>query len=159
MAACKTTVQLQLHDAAYIAGLIDGEGTVGLYRRHARDQRQLVVSIANTEREILDYVLQAVGAGKITAKCVAKAHHRPSFTFSIANRQALDLLRQIAPFLRSYKARRADLAIANYVRLTPRNGKYTPELAAMRREFETMFLNLKPGCREDRVHPPSCESA
>ncbi len=129
----KTTLQLRLHDAAYIAGLVDGEGTVGLSRRHAHDQRQLVVSIANTERQILEYVQRAVGAGKITAKCVAKIHHSPSFTFSISNRQALDLLRQVAPFLQSYKAKRAALVIADYVRLTPRNGKYTPELSAATR--------------------------
>jgi hypothetical protein len=29
-------------DAAYIAGLIDGEGTITLSRRHANDRRQLV---------------------------------------------------------------------------------------------------------------------
>ncbi len=53
-------------DAAYIAGLIDGEGTVTLSRRHRNKNRQLVVSISNTDRPLLEYVLNAVGAGKIT---------------------------------------------------------------------------------------------
>ena len=35
--------------AAYIAGLIDGEGTITLTRLHAHENRRLVVSIANTE--------------------------------------------------------------------------------------------------------------
>ena len=36
-------------DAAYIAGLIDGEGTVTLSRRHRNENRQLVISISNTD--------------------------------------------------------------------------------------------------------------
>ncbi len=43
-------------DAAYIAGLIDGEGTVTLSRRHRNKNRQLVVSISNTDRPLLEYV-------------------------------------------------------------------------------------------------------
>ena len=53
-------------DAAYIAGLIDGEGTVILTRRHRSENRQLVVSISNTDRPLLEYVLDTVAAGKIT---------------------------------------------------------------------------------------------
>jgi hypothetical protein len=40
---------LSIAEAAYLAGLIDGEGTVTLSRKHAGDMRQLVVSISNTE--------------------------------------------------------------------------------------------------------------
>ncbi len=41
--------KLKLTDAAYIAGLIDGEGTITLTREHANENRRLVVSISNTE--------------------------------------------------------------------------------------------------------------
>ena len=37
-------------DAAYIAGLVDGEGTITLSRKHGGEGRQLVLSISNTER-------------------------------------------------------------------------------------------------------------
>ena len=60
-------------DAAYIAGLIDGEGTVTLSRRHLNENRQLVVSISITDRPLLEYVLNSVGAGKITNKKTYKA--------------------------------------------------------------------------------------
>jgi hypothetical protein len=49
MPRCRVTRTLAIEDAAYIAGLIDGEGTVTLSKRHAKERRQLVVSIANTE--------------------------------------------------------------------------------------------------------------
>ena len=48
--------QLSKTDAAYIAGLIDGEGTVTLTRKHKNENRQLCVSIASTEIELLDFV-------------------------------------------------------------------------------------------------------
>src|SRR3990172_6653365 len=102
-----------------MAGLIDGEGTVTLSRRHRNDQRQLVVSIANTERRLLEWTLDTAGAGKITGKRISSPIHSPSFTYSIANRQALRLLEQIAPYLRSYKATRTKLILQNYINLTP----------------------------------------
>jgi len=131
-------------DAAYIAGLIDGEGTISLARRHAREQRQAVVSIANTERCLLEFVAQSVGAGKITRKRIARETHTPSFCYTISNRQALALLRQIVPYLRSYKRERTSILLARYVRLTPRNGKYSPEIRALRAQFEREFLAITP---------------
>ena len=50
MAEYKRTNKLSSIDAAYIAGLIDGEGTISLSRRHRNDNRQLVVSISNIEK-------------------------------------------------------------------------------------------------------------
>jgi len=134
---------LGLVDAAYIAGLIDGEGTIALSRKHAGERRQLTISISNTERALLDFVLQAVGAGKITRKKTAKAHHSPGLTYAVWNRQALSLLKQVEPFLRSYKRARARLVLDHYLRLTPRNGKYTPEIAADRLKFEAALLALR----------------
>ena len=55
-------MQLTADAAAYIAGLIDGEGTITLSRLHVREQRRLVVSIANTQIELLNFVREQVGA-------------------------------------------------------------------------------------------------
>ena len=69
-------------DAAYIAGIIDGEGTVTLSRRHRSENRQLVISISNTERPLLAYVLDSVGVGKITGKRTYQSHHTASYTYA-----------------------------------------------------------------------------
>lgn len=130
--------------AGYIAGLIDGEGTITLTRVHRNENRRLVVSISNNDLSLLRFVLEIVGAGRITTKRTYNPRHAPSFTYQISSRQALQLLRQMAPLLRSYKAARAKLALAEYVRLTPRNGKYAPELRARRAEFESKFLAIRP---------------
>lgn len=136
--------ELSVAEAAYLAGLIDGEGTIALSRKHARENRQLVVAISNTERPILDFALSIIGAGKITRKRTAQPHHAPGLTFVLTNRQALSLLAQVQPFLRSYKRARAQLVLAEYVALTPRNGKYTDETLSARTEFESRFAKLLP---------------
>jgi len=117
-------------DAAYIGGLIDGEGTITLIRKHKNENRQLSVSISSTEIALLDYVKSVTGVGKITNKRTSKSHHTPSFAYAVYNRQALSLLQKILPYLKSYKRQRAELILRDYVKLTPRNGKYTSEIMA-----------------------------
>jgi hypothetical protein len=135
--------------AAYIAGLIDGEGTVTLSRLHAKQNRRLVVSIANTELPLLQFVIDQVGAGKITRKRTTSDRHTPSFCYAISSGQALTLLQKVTPYLRSYKRQRAQLALDLYKALTPRNGKYTPQLLIRRRDFEQNFLSLKSARNND----------
>ena len=131
-----------------MAGLIDGEGTVALTRKFREGNRQLFLSISSTERRILNHVLEIVGAGKITNKGIYRDHHTPSGTYAIANRQALALLKQVFPYLQSYKRERAQLVLQDYLRLTPRNGKYSAEQTRQREQFVETFLKLRPECNE-----------
>ena len=140
----RRTKDLPSEVAAYIAGLIDGEGTITLSRLHANENRRLVISIANTEFPLLKFVIDEVGAGKITRKKTTSDRHTPSFCYAVSSRQALALLRQICPYLRSYKKRRAELALRLYESLTPRNGKYTVDLLAERQLFELALLRVVP---------------
>jgi hypothetical protein len=126
-------------DAAYLAGLIDGEGTIALSRIHRGQNRQLVLTVSSTEICLLEWIRQALGVGKITRKRTAAQHHSPGYTYHVANRQALDVLKQVEPHLRSYKSLRARLVLDRYLQLTPRNGKYTPMLQSARQVFEREF--------------------
>ena len=112
MAAYREVRQLSATEAAYLAGLIDGEGTVTLSRKHAGDMRQLVVSISNTELGILEFALVCVGAGKLTRKRTSKAHHTPSYSYAVGNRQALALLRTDTDAIHERRRTRADLRAA-----------------------------------------------
>ena len=132
--------QLSLESAAYIGGLIDGEGTITLTRLHANENRRLVVSIASTERPLLEFVIEQFGAGKITRKKTTSERHSLSFCYAVSSRQALFLLEQVVRFLRSYKRQRAELALQQYELLTPRNGKYSTDQLARRRQFEQALL-------------------
>jgi hypothetical protein len=128
--------------AAYLAGLIDGEGTVTLTRQHRNEGRRLVVCISNNELGILEFAKECIGAGRITTKRTYNERHADSFTYHVSSRQALDLLYQIVPFMKSYKARRASLALSRYLQLTPRNGKYRPEIRRQREDFERQLLAI-----------------
>ena len=135
--------KLSTAQAAYIAGLIDGEGTITLTRKHRNEQRQLAVTISSTERPIVEFVLEVSGVGKVTTKRKYRDHHLPSYTYATYNRQALALLDQTTQYLRSYKTRRAEMILANYLDLTPRNGKYNEDLLVKRRKFEEEFFQIR----------------
>jgi hypothetical protein len=77
--------QLNAADAAYIAGRVDGEGTVTLTTMHRGENRRLVVSISNTECVLLEFVQAALGAGQITGKRTYNVKHTPQF--SVTERQ------------------------------------------------------------------------
>jgi hypothetical protein len=130
-------------DAAYVAGIIDGEGTITLTRKHRNENRQLAISISSTERQLLEFIKAAVGFGKITKKRANKAHHSQSYAYAVYNRQALVVLEAIQPYLRTYKKARADLILKHYLDLTPRNGKYTEELKHKKTLFEKELLEIK----------------
>ena len=103
-----------------------------------------MLSISNTDFDLLRQVNIMVGAGRITKKRTYNQRHTPSGEYKIENRQALELIRQMAPHLLTYKALRADLALSDYVRLTPRNGRYTKDIAQERHKFVEEFLALNP---------------
>ncbi len=153
MANYKTINQLSPTDAAYIAGIIDGEGTITLTQEHSNEQRRLVVSISSTERRLLEYIQRITSIGTISNKRTYKNNHTPSYCYKVTNRQALSLIEQIYVYLRGYKAKRAQLVLDKYLALTPRNGRYTAELLAQRQAFEEKLLNTLPN-----IHPISKRS-
>lgn len=129
-------------EAAYLAGLIDGEGTVTLTKREKSAQRSIVITIANTERCLLEFTLSIVGVGRISSKLTYKENHTPSYVYQVSGRQALTVLEQIVPFMHSYKKERAILALSDYIRLTPRNGRYSQKQFADRELFVKDFFAL-----------------
>ena len=92
---------------------------------------------------MLEHVKATTGFGKITNKRTTSRRHAPSYTYAVHNRQALSLLRQTLPWLKSYKRLRAKLIVENYLEVTPRNGKYSRELLSRKQKFESRVLNIK----------------
>jgi hypothetical protein len=79
-------------DAAYLAGLVDADGTITVTRKHSNENRHPALSISNTDIDLLKFVSEKVGAGKITSKRVVHQNHTPSFAYVVYNRQALNLM-------------------------------------------------------------------
>lgn len=139
-------------EAAYIAALIDGEGTVSLVRGNKNTHRELRIEIGNGDFKLLNWVKKLISAGQITLKRPNKKGHSISYVYRIRNRQALNLLSQISSYLKTYKRERAELVLKNYTKLTPRNGKYSPELLKQRKRFIKAFFSiLSPGKRKPKI--------
>lgn len=130
-------------DAAYIAGLMDAEGSIALnYRRHGRE-RQLLISLVTSERELLEYLTRTTGVGQITTADPAARSRPASHRWSVSGRRAAELLDQITPYLRTYKARRAQMIQRHYLQQTPRNGYCTEDPLERRQAFCAVLLAAK----------------
>lgn len=144
MAIYKKAKSLSANEASYLAGIIDGEGTITLTRRNVYKNRLLALTVSNNELPLLKYITSITGVGKITQKNVYSENHAIAYTYQVYSRQALALIKIISPFLRTYKKKRAELVLKNYLKLTPRNGKYTPALLKKRAVFVDKFLSTVP---------------
>jgi hypothetical protein len=128
-------------ELAYIAGLVDGEGSVSLSRTHAEKWRAPVLSISNTVRELLELPKEIFGGTIITKGRKVKAHHLTIMEYKIAYRPALEAMIQISPYMRHpEKKRRISLLVEGYQWYTRRNGKYSDFEIFLKRQFEDRFL-------------------
>ena len=144
MAKYRQVRKLTKERSAYLAGIVDGEGTITLTRKDKTQYRQLAVTISSCELSLVEHILAVVGAGNISKKRVYSPKHSEAYTYGLLNRQALTLLTHVYPFLRTYKRKRAALVLKYYLRLTPRNGKYSVVQLAKRELFIEKFFSLLP---------------
>lgn len=112
-------------EKAYLAGLIDGEGTITLTRRNSGQLPQPQVSIANNNLELLIWVKKVIGSGSISTKKPKSSSHNIAYAWQVATAgPCLRLLDEIRPYL-VVKKQQADLLLTRYKAVTPRNGRYT----------------------------------
>ncbi|WP_406686280.1 LAGLIDADG family homing endonuclease [Rossellomorea vietnamensis] len=131
-------------EAAYLAGIIDGEGSITLTRMHDKEHRRPCITVASTDYELLEY-LQILTNGQITKKKnYHPDRHLNSYTLSIkAKNQVLYILKLVFPFLRVLKKKkRASWILDHYDRVTVRNGKYSTDKLKQKVTFEEEFFKL-----------------
>ncbi|MEW8995609.1 hypothetical protein [Clostridium sp.] len=132
-------------EKAYIAGIIDGEGSIMLQRFHTNQYPAPCVSIASTTIELLTWLKDTIGYGVIIKKKNYNPEkHKLSYSFVIKQNNAIKLLEDIYPYLIiESKRKRAEMIITQYKSLTPRNGRYTEEQLAKKEIFYEEFINAK----------------
>lgn len=131
-------------EKAYIAGIIDGEGSIMLTRLHKNQYHSPCVSIASTDSELLQWVKVTIGSGKITSKKnYNEEKHKNSYTYTIIYDDAINLLKDIEPYLViSKKKARAQHIISKYKKVTLRNGRYNEIQKLAKEQFYTDFIAL-----------------
>ena len=95
-------------DIAYLAGIVDGEGSIGLGVR----QRKYVtptLQISNTNRILIDWLLTIGGTAYATKE--ARPNRKRCWLWRMAGSEARELIRTIRPFLK-LKTAQADIVLA-----------------------------------------------
>ena len=112
-------------DLAYLAGFIDGEGSIGTTRTGARRQVVGRLTITNTDLAMLK-MLQAKYGGSITRQPrSANPEWKPYCAITWTNRGALRVLEAVLPYL-IIKRRQAELCIRLIrMRDAPRSRRYS----------------------------------
>jgi hypothetical protein len=131
-------------DKAYLAGIIDGEGSIMLIKFHKNEYPSPCVSIASTSIELLDWINQKTMVGRIKSKKNYKPNmHQNSFTYEVKYNDAIKFLTYIEPYLIiPQKKLRAKMIIQQYKSVTPRNGRYNKELLKHKNDFYENFMAL-----------------
>jgi len=141
---------MKIVDAAWLAGYIDGDGSLSLTKSSKRWRRP-VISIDSADKELLLEVLRITGCGSITSKKIEAINHRQVWTWRTSGSgNIVMILKEITPFLRcDYKRLRADIML-EICALIKRNGVYTDEEIARKDFFEAQFMDT--GNRRGKRH-------
>jgi len=113
-------------EKAYIAGIVDGEGSIGLWRHHKNETHTPNVTVANNSLPLLQWIQSKAGGG-ITSKKKRQAHHGDSYAWSVRQDRAISFLNEIKGYL-IIERQQAELITGEYKAVTHRAGKYTPEM-------------------------------
>jgi hypothetical protein len=142
-------MSLQPTVAAYIAAMIDGEGTIALIHQIWRTKRGRIythrpyVSIANKDRAMLDSIARDIGAGNVRAKGDGV------YTYEIWHSGGVNLLRQLRPWLRS-KGDQADL-VFEFARVRAAEERYAyadqTVLSAYCTRMRELHYKFSPGAK------------
>ena len=122
---------------AYLAGIIDGEGSIGVYK--ANNSHKVVVTVKMCDPEAVGEIHEYFG-GSASGYQGTNAY---VFRVYLAADSAYQFLKVIRKFLR-VKAEQADWAIEFHETCKPGKGHpITPEVAALQFEYATILKDLK----------------
>ena len=99
----RNMAKIKSTQAAYLAGLIDGEGYIGLVKRNGTKNFICipVICVVNTNKEIMDWLV-AVFGGFIQKRNSIKynANARTAYSWDFRGERCLSVLKTIQPFAR-----------------------------------------------------------
>ena len=135
---------MTLQQAAYIAGIVDGEGSISLVKQGKNQYHSPLISIASADLELLEWVQKTTGYGTIIKKKnYNPSKHKDSYAINIRYNQAISLLKEIVEFLViTRKKKRAQLILSEYKKVTLRNGRYNKDLLERKTIFYRNFMSI-----------------
>lgn len=139
-------------DVGWLAGIIDGEGSISLERKNKGEWKYPRLSVSSTDIEILQHcvaitgigTIRPTGIGTIRPKKEVRSNYKPSWVWKVDSKNdTLGILSVVLPYLKCPKKKnRSILLFQDYERLTFPGGNYTEEQKEEKRKFQATFLKL-----------------
>ena len=103
--------RLTVEEAAYLAGLFDGEGSLYLVARKGTRRRSHhfhpEMTVANTDLALIEWVRDATGNGGIWLNKKPGSNHKQGYVWLLMPTQIRHVLPQLLPYLKSKRRRAA----------------------------------------------------
>ncbi len=109
-------VSLSVAQLAYLAGIVDGEGNIGVNKQVPRKGvgRSIIyvprICVTNTSQSLLCFMLAVTGTGTITTKADNVLSEKTCYQWTVSSRTAGDFAEAILPYL-VVKRRQAEIII------------------------------------------------
>ena len=128
---------------SYLAGILDGEGSIMLTRQKSKSLRSPSLSVTSIDEELIEWLLTNFGGIKVKKKKYRK-NHAQAWEWRLRNKLKLfDLLKNVLPYIVIERKRQKIVyLLENYDKVTQRNGKYTEEMLNKKLSFEKNFLDI-----------------
>ena len=132
-------------EKGYVAGLIDGEGTISLLKDRADAKfRYPCIEMSSTTLQMLEKLKELAQGGNISTHKTYKSNYKQSWHYKLRGDKAIALLEEVKDYLLEPKKKaRAELICSTYKSVTPRNGKYSEEILKKKVQFEEDFFNIE----------------
>jgi hypothetical protein len=128
--------KLTAEQAAYLAGAIDGEGSLAIQHKKAQQYRSptfmFVARITNTNLPWLEGIQREIGGRIYSSNSKKRLNRRPCFVLSLRGGEARTMLVQVQPWLR-IKQRHAEILLRYF------------DVAARRRTMNSVNQKTDPG--------------
>lgn len=137
--------KLSVEHAAYLAGIIDGEGhiTITSCAYRGRQKLALMVGVSNNSLELLEWILITTGCGKIYHR--SRFHNKGCVWNLTGSQNVIFLLEQIIPYL-ILKKDQAILAIEYCGTITKRRrglyGRLSSDILSVRNDMREKMMKL-----------------
>ena len=103
-------------DAAYIAGILDGEGTISINFRNPRSasrevntQLTIQVAVVMTDYEVIHWLKEVTGTtGEIYHYEARQSHHKPTWAWRPGIADGYEIISQCLPYMK-VKKRQAEI--------------------------------------------------
>lgn len=99
----KTNIVLSDLDAAYVAGLMDGDGCYGIYDHPDMQQKNPHIQLAMTDKDVVTWVAKLIQR-KVTYREPGPGR-KPVYALQLSSTPAVNFAREVYPYMRLKRKR------------------------------------------------------